>query len=93
MTPEKLVELAQEAMTHAYVPYSGYKVGAALIVGDIMHGVALQLENPQYCARFDMDPEQSVATRKRILQMAADEDLKLYGMHFPEPYYLQNLRL
>ena len=29
MTPEKLIELAKEAMTHAYIPYSGYKVGAA----------------------------------------------------------------
>lgn len=66
-----------------------YKVGAALIVGDIMHGVALQLENPQYCARFDMDPEQSIVTRKNILDMAVDNGLKLFGMHFPEPYYLQ----
>ena len=31
MTPEKLCELAREAMTHAYVPYSGYQVGAALL--------------------------------------------------------------
>lgn len=30
MTPEKLCELAREAMTHAYVPYSGYQVGAAV---------------------------------------------------------------
>mgnify|MGYP003301000542 FL=1 len=66
-----------------------YKVGAALIVGDIMHGVALQLENPQYCARFDMDHGQSVATRKSIMEMAADSGFKLYGMHFPEPYFLQ----
>ena len=66
-----------------------YKVGAALIVGDIMHGVALQLENPQYCARFDMDQRQSVATRKRIIELAAGGGLRLYGMHFPEPYYLQ----
>ena len=34
MTPEKLVELAKEAMTHAYAPYSGYKVGAALLCAD-----------------------------------------------------------
>jgi hypothetical protein len=36
-----------------------------------------------------MDPEQSVATRKEILQMAAAGGLKLYGMHFPDPYYLK----
>ena len=34
MSPEKLIELAKEAMTHAYVPYSGYKVGAALLCAD-----------------------------------------------------------
>ena len=31
MTPEKLVELAKEAMQKAYAPYSGYWVGAALL--------------------------------------------------------------
>ena len=31
MTPERLVALAKEAMPHAYAPYSGYKVGAALL--------------------------------------------------------------
>ena len=79
---------AMEAYGHT-PGHTVYKVGAALIVGDIMHGVALQLENPQYCARFDMDPEQSIATRKRILEMVTDSGLKIYGMHFPEPYYLQ----
>ena len=34
MTPEKLMELAKESMGHAYVPYSGYKVGAALLCAD-----------------------------------------------------------
>ena len=34
MSPETLIELAKEAMTHAYVPYSGYQVGAALLTAD-----------------------------------------------------------
>lgn len=66
-----------------------YRVGEALIVGDIMHGVALQLEHPQYCARFDADHEQSVRVRKEILQMGKENGLTLYGMHFPEPYYIR----
>ena len=34
MTAEELIGKAKEAMTHAYAPYSGYKVGAALLCGD-----------------------------------------------------------
>ena len=34
MTPEKLAQLAAEAMQGAYARYSGYKVGAALLCAD-----------------------------------------------------------
>lgn len=68
--------------------HTAYKVGNAIIVGDIMHGVALQKDYPQYCARFDMDYDQSVGTRKAIMDMAQENGLKVYGMHFPAPYYL-----
>ena len=48
MTPEKLVELAKEAMTHAYVPYSGYKVGAALLCADGTVYLGCNIENASY---------------------------------------------
>ena len=48
MTPEKLVELAKEAMTHAYVPYSGYKVGAALLCSDGSVYQGSNIENASY---------------------------------------------
>ncbi|MBO4541904.1 MAG: MBL fold metallo-hydrolase [Bacteroidales bacterium] len=38
-----------------------------LIVGDLLHAQDLQLEHPQFCARYDMDPAQAAATRQRIL--------------------------
>ena len=34
MTPEKLIEKAEEARLHSYSPYSGFKVGAALLCSD-----------------------------------------------------------
>ena len=48
MTPEKLVEMAKEAMTHAYAPYSGYKVGAALLCSDGTVYQGCNIENASY---------------------------------------------
>lgn len=60
-----------------------YRVDDMLIVGDIMHGVALQMAHPEFCARFDMDQNQSIASRKSILELVANKGWKMYGMHFP----------
>ncbi len=54
MSPEKLIELAKEAMTHAYMPYSGFKVGAALLCADGTVYQGCNIENasftPTICA-------------------------------------------
>ena len=66
-----------------------YRVNDILFAGDIMHAVALQLVDPDICARFDQDQEASASSRKALLEYAAEEGLEVYGAHFPEPYYLQ----
>ena len=45
---QKLIDAANEARKHAYVPYSGYKVGAALLTrsGEIVTGC--NIENSSY---------------------------------------------
>ena len=48
MTPEKLCELAIEAMGHAYAPYSGFKVGAALLCRDGAVYQGCNIENAAY---------------------------------------------
>lgn len=48
MKPEELVALAIEAMGHAYVPYSGYKVGAALLCADGTVYQGCNVENASY---------------------------------------------
>ena len=48
MKPEKLIELAKEAMTHAYAPYSGFHVGAALLCADGSVYQGCNIENAAY---------------------------------------------
>ena len=48
MTPEKLVELAKEAMMKAYAPYSGFYVGAALLCADGSVYQGCNIENAAY---------------------------------------------
>ncbi|MBQ7340978.1 MAG: cytidine deaminase [Oscillospiraceae bacterium] len=54
MTSEQLMKLAKDAMTHAYAPYSGYQVGAALLCKDGSVYQGCNLENaafsPTVCA-------------------------------------------
>ena len=54
MTPEQLIDLAKEAMTRAYSPYSGFKVGAALLCADGTVYQGCNIENasftPTVCA-------------------------------------------
>lgn len=48
MTPEQLMELAKEAMGHAYAPYSGFQVGAALLCADGTVYQGCNIENAAY---------------------------------------------
>jgi len=54
MKPEELISRATEAMGRAYVPYSGYKVGAALLCADGTVFSGCNIENaafsPTICA-------------------------------------------
>ena len=48
MTPEQLMFLAKEAMGHAYAPYSGFCVGAALLCADGTVYQGCNIENAAY---------------------------------------------
>ena len=48
MTPEKLIEMAIEAMHHSYSPYSGFRVGAALLCADGTVYTGCNIENASY---------------------------------------------
>jgi len=50
MTDQELVRLAKEAMENAYVPYSHFKVGAALLAKDGKVFKGCNIENASYGA-------------------------------------------
>lgn len=50
MIKEQLVSMAKEAMMNAYSPYSGYKVGAALLCKDGSVYTGCNIENAGYSA-------------------------------------------
>ena len=80
--PGSIATIAAPGHTPGHTIYS---IGDVLIAGDIIHAVALQVEHPEFCARFDADPQQAVATRKAVLDRTRAERLTLCGMHFPKP--------
>ena len=90
-TPEDILPNDIKAIpAYGHTPgHTAFRIGDAVIAGDIMHGTALQKDHPEFCARFDMDKEQSVNSRKELFGSAAEEGLRVYGMHFPAPYYIE----
>lgn len=64
--------------------HTAFQRGRLLVVGDLMHGAALQMANPEICASFDADKPAAVESRRRLLQYAADNNLVMVGMHLPQ---------
>lgn len=50
MTDQKLIEYAKEGMKQAYAPYSGFRVGAALLTRDGRIYLGCNIENASYGA-------------------------------------------
>lgn len=56
-----------------------------LISGDTCNHATLSMEQPTWHVLFDMDKEQAVKTRLRILDMLATDRIPLAGYHMPFP--------
>lgn len=62
-----------------------FQKDSILVIADLIHGSALQLDHPEYCPTFDMDPDVARESRIRILKYARENNITMYGMHLPEP--------
>ena len=58
-----------------------YRKDNLLIIGDLIHAQSFQFDYPDLCANYDMDVDNSIKTRKKIIQFAKDNKLILAGMH------------
>lgn len=53
------------------------------IAGDILHIAQVQLQKPELSTVYDGNPQQAAASRKSLLERAAQEKSLFAGMHFP----------
>ena len=69
--------------------HTGYEVGTGadrvLYVGDMVHHHVISVQRPDWRIQFDGDAATAEASRKAVLARAADENLRVYAVHFPFP--------
>jgi glyoxylase-like metal-dependent hydrolase (beta-lactamase superfamily II) len=59
--------------------------GAFMALGDVIHVSAIQVSHPDAGMIYDLDKDQAVRSRKRILDMAATERFAIAGAHVNAP--------
>ena len=80
--------LAMDAVGHT-PGHTAFQLANLLIVGDLMHGYALQKDHPEINSNYDMDKPKAAESRKRIMQYARDNKLLMAGMHLPPPGFAE----
>jgi glyoxylase-like metal-dependent hydrolase (beta-lactamase superfamily II) len=80
--------LAMDAVGHT-PGHTAFQIANLLIVGDLMHGYALQKDHPEINSNYDMDKPKAAESRKRIMQYARDNKLLMAGMHLPPPGFVE----
>jgi len=59
--------------------------GQMLIWTDIVHSTALQFPEPERSIAYDLEPPKAIATRKKVMDMAATDRLLIAGTHIGFP--------
>ena len=80
--------LAMDAVGHT-PGHTAFQLANLLVVGDLMHGYALQKDHPEINSNYDMDKAKSAESRKRLMQYARENKLLMAGMHLPPPGFVE----
>lgn len=69
--------------------HSAYEIGSGdqrlLYIGDTAHHSVISVQKPGWTIDYDVDAPTAQASRRAFLQRAADQNLRLYAVHFPFP--------
>ncbi len=69
--------------------HSAYEIASGadrlLYIGDSAHHSVISVQKPDWTVAFDGDAPTAEASRRALLQRAADQNLRLYAVHFPYP--------
>ncbi|KQW82276.1 MBL fold metallo-hydrolase [Brevundimonas sp. Root1279] len=69
--------------------HTGYEIVSGterlLYFGDAMHSAILSVQRPDWTNAWDADNTEAKVTRQRLLNRAASDNLRVYGVHFPFP--------
>jgi glyoxylase-like metal-dependent hydrolase (beta-lactamase superfamily II) len=69
--------------------HSAYEIASGadrlLYIGDSAHHFVISVQKPDWTVEFDGDAPIAQASRRALLQRAADQNLRLYAVHFPYP--------
>lgn len=79
---------AMDAVGHT-PGHTAFQYNELLVIGDLMHGYALQKDHPEINSNYDMDKAKSAETRRRIMEYAKQNNLTMAGMHLPPPGFVK----
>jgi glyoxylase-like metal-dependent hydrolase (beta-lactamase superfamily II) len=69
--------------------HSAYEIASGdqrlLYIGDSAHHYVISVQRPEWTIAYDEDAPTAEASRRALLQRAADENLRIYSVHFPFP--------
>lgn len=78
--------VAANGHTPGHTAYAVESAGQKLLIwGDLVHAHAVQFAKPGISIEFDVDQNQAIATRRAVMQSAAESKTLVAGMHLPFP--------
>ncbi|HSX64991.1 MAG TPA: MBL fold metallo-hydrolase [Pseudoxanthomonas sp.] len=85
-----LPDLVTAVAVDGHAPgHSAYEIASGdqrlLYIGDTAHHHVISVQRPEWTIAYDGDAPTAQTSRRALLQRAADQNLRIYSVHFPYP--------